>query len=355
MSVEFGAGINVLTGNNGIGKTNLLDAIHFLAFTKGFRSNKDKQAILKGADFFMIKGTVLQGEKELEIQCNFTQAKGKRVLVNGSAASKMSDHIGQLPLVVSLPGDTLLINDAAAERRRFMDMLIAQYSPLYLQHLIGYNKVLQQRNALLKQFQEQRFFDADLLAVWDQQLIPHGRELYKARATFMVEFAPIFTRFFHQIVSADETPEIRYRSPVKENSETGWQDMLLEAQARDRANLYSGTGVHRDDLVFTINGQSARHFGSQGQQKTFVIALRLAQYALLADHHDQAPIFLLDDLFEKLDTHRLAQLAEVLDQTIEGQVFITDTTRARISDLLAQVSEKEVRYFEVTEGDVAQV
>lgn len=350
LELEFGEGFNVLTGLNGTGKTNVLDAIHFLAFTKGFRSSNDKQSVQEGCDFFMIKGEADIEGKKREVQCNFFKTKGKRILVRGKAVEKLSDHIGSIPLVTSLPTDTMLITDAAAERRRFLDMLIAQYSPSYLQNLILYNRILQQRNALLRQFNEQRNFDADLLAVWDAQLIPHGQAVYKERAIFTRDFAPIFTKFFHQIVSEKETPVITYRSQIKDNSEDGWKDLLGEYQARDRANLYTGCGIHRDDLSFKINDASARHYGSQGQQKTFVIALRLAQYELLLQHTKQPPILLLDDLFEKLDEKRLSELATVLDNDIPGQIFITDTSRERLERLLKNTAKREVRYFAV-DGD----
>ncbi|MEZ4684952.1 MAG: DNA replication/repair protein RecF [Bacteroidia bacterium] len=352
LELDFGEGFNVLTGLNGTGKTNVLDAIHFLAFTKGLRSSNDKQAVEEGSDFFMIKGEADIEGKKREVQCNFFKGKGKRVLVNGKEVEKMSEHIGRMPLVASLPTDTILINDAAAERRRFLDMLIAQYSADYLQHLILYNRILAQRNALLRQFQEQRNFDPELLSVWDQQLIPHGQAVYKARAMFVREFAPIFSSFFHKIVSEKEEPIISYRSQVKDNSEQGWMDLLTDFYAKDRANLYTGCGIHRDDLSFKINDVSARHFGSQGQQKTFVIALRLAQYQLLLQHTSQPPILLLDDLFEKLDNERLAELAAVLDEDIPGQVFITDTSRARLEGLLRNSRNKELRFFEVEKGEV---
>ncbi|MFK7969357.1 MAG: DNA replication/repair protein RecF [Bacteroidia bacterium] len=355
LELSFSEGFNVLTGLNGTGKTNVLDAIHFIAFTKGFRSSNDKQSVREGCDFFMLKAEAVSEKKTLEIQCNFTKAQGKRVLTNNKVVEKLSSHIGTVPLVTSLPGDTMLITDSAAERRRFLDMLIAQYDASYLQHLILYNRILQQRNALLRQFNEQRNFDPELLSVWDQQLIPHGLAIYKARAIFTRDFAPLFTRFFHRIVSEKETPTIAYRSQVKENSEQGWMDLLTDFYTRDRANLYTGCGIHRDDLTFKINDASARHYGSQGQQKTFVIALRLAQYQLLQEQTQQAPILLLDDLFEKLDEKRLGELAEVLDKDIPGQIFITDTSRERLQHLLQNTADKETRFFDVTPGEVAQV
>lgn len=351
LALDFSAGINCLTGPNGAGKTNVLDALHYLAFTRGFRNTSDKMAVQKGEAFFFVGSEVMKQGVKRSIQCNFVNGKGKKVLVNRQPINKMSDHIGDLPLVVILPADTDLINGPSADRRRFVDMLISQYSKKYLTHLIQYERILAQRNAQLKQFGEQRYFDQDQLDMWTTQLIPHGIAIHKERKAFVAEYRPVFEEKFRKIVSVKEKPTITYRSHIEENTIEGWLALFQQNQPKDQVNQYTGTGIHRDDLVFTINEQSVRNFGSQGQQKTFIIALKLAQYQLLQAHTQEPPVLLLDDIFDKLDEHRLASIARILDREIEGQIFITDTSEERMQEIFAN-SEKEVKYFQVKAGEI---
>ncbi len=347
-------GINCLTGPNGSGKTNILDALHYLAFTRGFRSNQDKQAVQEGATFFLNEGTVDREGGTRKVQCNFVKNKGKKILIGTSPLTKMSDHIGAIPLVSVLPDDTGLIDGPSAGRRKFMDMLISQYDHSFLNHLIHYEKILSQRNALLRQFGEQGYFDSDQLEVWNEQLVPHAIQIVEGRQHFLVDFEPLFLDYFKKIVSQDEVPKITYRSQVSDNTREGWLALLAANEQRDRANLYSGAGIHRDDLIFKINEKSVRNFGSQGQQKTFVIALRLAQYQLLERQTGIAPILLLDDIFDKLDEHRLGSIAKLLDNEVAGQVFITDTSLERLQTLFASITDSEVAYFQVHSGVVTR-
>ncbi len=344
--------INCFTGANGAGKTNILDSIHYLAFTRGFRHHLDKQAVQDGGSFFFIGGNWQAGKSIKNIRCTFQQGKGKKLLINQKPLERMSDHIGRMPLVAILPSDTDLINGASADRRRFLDMLISQYDPLFLQHLIQYERILQQRNALLKMMAEQRYFDADQLALWDEQLIPHGIAVKEGRAQFVDAFSPIFARYFAEIVSEKETPSLNYRSQVEHNTPQGWRQLFQENLDKDRANGYSLGGIHRDDLAFYIDEHSVRHYGSQGQQKTFVISLKLAQYELLQAKTNMAPLLLLDDLFDKLDRHRLSQIAHLLQSRIQGQIFITDTSQARLEEIF-EGSQREILYFSVADGAVS--
>lgn len=353
LALEFTSGINCLTGPNGSGKTNVLDALHYLAFTRGFRNTQDKMAVQEGESFFFIGSEILKKGIKRAIQCNFSKGKGKNVLVNRQPIAKMSDHIGDLPLVVILPSDTDLINGPSADRRRFMDMLISQYSKKYLTHLIQYERLLAQRNAQLKYFGENRYFDQDQLDMWTTQLVPHGMAIYKERKAFSEEYLPVFEEKFKKIVSVKEKPTLIYKSQVAENTIEAWLALFQENQPRDLANQYTGVGIHRDDLVFTINEQSVRNFGSQGQQKTFIIALKLAQYQLLQAHTQEPPILLLDDIFDKLDEHRLASIARILDREIDGQIFVTDTSEERMKEIFAN-GEKEARFFQVKGGKVEE-
>ena len=326
------------------GKTNVLDALHYLAFTRGFRNSQDKLAVQEGESFFFIGGELVKQGVKRSIQCNFVKGKGKKILINQKPLNKMSEHIGTLPLIEILPSDTELINGPSADRRRFIDMLISQYSKKYLNHLIMYDKLLAQRNAQLKHFAEHRYFDQDQLDMWTTQLIPHGIAIYKERKAFVEEFMPVFEESFKKIVSVKEKPALSYRSQVEENTIEGWLAMFQAYQPKDQVNQYSGQGTHRDDLIFTINGQSVRNFGSQGQQKTFIIALKLAQYRLLQAHTQEPPVLLLDDIFDKLDEHRLASIARILDREIEGQIFVTDTSQERMQAVFEN-SEKDVKFI----------
>ncbi len=347
-------GINCLTGPNGAGKTNILDAIHYLAFTKGFRNNQDRQAIQKGAEFFFDGGKLMRDGSERMIQCNFQKGKGKKIMVNQQPLKKMSEHIGYIPLVSILPHDTDLINGPSAGRRQFMDMLISQYDQAYLHSLIQYNRIIDQRNALLRQFTSQSTVDPDQLELWNMQMIPLGRAIQEGRANFTRLFLPVFQEYFRKIVSEQEKPSIRYNPNIAENTESAWEAALKEKEARDLINQYTGVGSHRDDLVFQIDERSVRNFGSQGQQKTFVISLKLAQYALLQQQKEIPPILLLDDIFDKLDKYRLAKIAGILDEDIEGQIFITDTSLERMKRVFAQTL-RAVRFFTVEEGKIQEV
>ncbi|MFK7926151.1 MAG: DNA replication/repair protein RecF [Bacteroidia bacterium] len=355
LDLSFSSAINCLVGANGAGKTNVLDALHYLSFTRGFRSSQDQQAVQRGEDFFVNMGSFWWKDSKIEVASNFVKGKGKKMLLNGKAENKLSEHIGRIPMIVVLPQDAELIIGASAIRRRFLDMLIAQYDPAYLQSLITYDRLLAQRNALLKSFGENGNYDPDYLGVYDEQLIVPGMQIYQARETFLEEYQPIFASYFAEIVAeqADEIPKIRYRASVEENTLEAWRAALAAKAEKDRYNQYTSVGIHRDELVFSINGASVRNFGSQGQQKTFVIALKLAQYALLERHAQQQPILLLDDIFDKLDEHRLGQIVQLLNERISGQVFITDTSYERLSQTFSRLGEREVRYFRVDSGKVS--
>ena len=351
--LHFSPQINCFVGANGSGKTNLLDALHFLALTRGFRSTQDKFAVKKGETYFFNGATLVKNEAKLKIDVNYLKGKGKKVIFNQKPLVKMSEHIGRIPLITILPNDTELINGPSAGRRKFLDMLIAQYDHSYLNHLIHYEKILAQRNALLKLMGEQRFFDKEQVEIWDTQLIPHGIAIYKGRESFLRDFMPYFEEFFKKIVSNEEKPFIEYRSQIEENTIDGWLKLMAEHQERDRVQQYTTGGTHRDDLNFHINDHSARNFGSQGQQKTFVISLKLAQYRLLERHTNIHPILLLDDIFDKLDEHRLQSIANLLDRDIQGQTFITDTSYERLAEVFSKNISREVKFFMVKDG-VAQ-
>lgn len=352
LDLTFSADINCFTGPNGSGKTNILDALHYLAFTRGFRSTQDQQAVQQGQQFFFNGSILNKHGKEQRIACNFVKGKGKKILINQKPIQKLSEHIGYIPLVAILPNDTDLISGPAQGRRRFLDMLISQYSPSFLQHLIQYDRILSQRNALLRMFGEQQRFSQEELELWDEQLIPHGIAVQQGRMEFIEAYQPVFNQYFGDIVSAEEKASLRYRPSVDENTLDGWRAVLARQQDKDRVNHYTSAGVHRDDLLFYIHDRPLKNYGSQGQQKTFVIALKLAQYELLHEQKEVAPILLLDDIFDKLDEQRLEQIAQMLNETIQGQIFITDTSFDRLSQALGHNKQREVSYFHVERGTV---
>ena len=352
---KFCEGINCIVGPNGAGKTNILDALHYLAFTRGFRNTQDKQAVQHGEQFFFNGGTLVRKRLKQEIACNFIQGKGKKILINQKPLSKMSEHIGRIPMIAMLPNDTELINGPSQARRRLLDMLISQYDMAYLKHLIQYEKILSQRNALLKLFAEHRRFDEEELSIWDAQLIPHGIGIYKGRQAFIENFQPLFKDYFNKIVSENEQPEIRYRSHIEANTPEAWKELLHQYREKDQANQYTVAGIHRDDLIFRINDQSVRNYGSQGQQKTFVIALKLAQYQLLEHQTQLPPILLLDDIFDKLDEQRLAQIGQILDLEIQGQIFITDTSQERLAGVFLSTKKTTVQFFQVESGTLKPI
>ncbi|MDX2283300.1 MAG: DNA replication and repair protein RecF [Bacteroidia bacterium] len=353
LALEFSPAVNCFTGINGSGKTNLLDAVHFIALTRGFRSHQDQQAIQEGTDFCFNTATVHREGETLAVSCNLMRGRGKKMLINQRPLDKMSDHIGRIPLIAILPGDTDLIHGSAGDRRSLLDQLISQYDRRYLHHLIQYERIRAQRNALLKQFQLQRSFHEDQIEIWDVQLIPNGIYLREARAAFLESFQPVFSRFFHRIVSESETPEIQYKTQLEDNRPEAWEALLRARRERDRVLGYSTGGIHRDDLEFFIDGRTVREYGSQGQKKTFVIALKLAQYELLAQRSGLPPLLLLDDLFDRLDEARLGRIAAILDDTATGQVFITDTSQERLARVMSGHLGRELRFFSVSRGQVA--
>lgn len=346
LRADFSPGINCIFGKNGAGKTNILDALHFLSLTRGFRSTADKQAVKEGEAYFMIEGQYHKRGENQNTQCNFLPGKGKKILVNGVPLTKMSTHIGELPLVSILPEDTEMIKGGSTLRRAFLDTLIAQYDKEYLNALIFYKKILDQRNALLKWMGENKTFDKDQLQIWTEQLIPRGIQIVQIRNQFLEDFTPYFTGFFHKIVSESETPEISYLPSVSDNTVSGWQEAMEKSLSKDRALEITSTGTHKDDLSFKIHGREAKTFGSQGQQKTFVISLKLAEHKLITDKLNCPPILLLDDIFDKLDEHRLKSIAEILGHDTQGQIFITDTSYERLHSVFTD-SPKEVQYFQV--------
>ena len=324
----FSEKINCFIGNNGVGKTNLLDAIHYLSFCKSCFTSLDAQNIRHGDDFFAIHGNYQRENDSVDlVQCIQRKNQRKRFLINKKEYERLADHIGNFPLVMISPYDRDLINDGSELRRKYIDSVISQFDKFYLDDLIQYNKALFQRNALLKTFGEQHYFDAVSLEIWDEQMIRLGELIFNKRNTFLEQFIPLFQQYFRFLSNGSETVDIRY---VSQSSGSSYREAFNSALAKDRAAQYCTMGVHKDDLEFILDGYPVKKFGSQGQQKSFVIAVKLAQFDYTRNIKGFKPILLLDDVFDKLDDLRVSQLIKLVSENSFGQVFITDTSRERI-------------------------
>lgn len=324
----FSEKINCFVGNNGVGKTNLLDAIHYLSFCKSYFTSLDSQNIRHEDDFFALYGTYQRGDAARDVvQCIQKKNQRKRFLINKKEYERLADHIGNFPLVMISPYDRDLINDGSELRRKYIDSVISQFDKFYLDDLIHYNKALFQRNALLKSFGEQHYFDAVSLETWDEQMIGRGEQIFARRKTFLEQFIPLFQQYFRFLSNGSETVDIRY---ISQGSSATYRDAFNAAIAKDRAAQCCTMGVHKDDLEFMLDGYPVKKFGSQGQQKSFVIAVKLAQFEYTRNVKGYKPILLLDDVFDKLDDLRVSQLIKLVSENSFGQVFITDTSRDRI-------------------------
>ncbi|MFT7614458.1 MAG: DNA replication and repair protein RecF [Parvicellaceae bacterium] len=328
---EAGKGINCFVGNNGVGKTNLLDAIYYLSFCKSFFNPIDRQNIRYDQEFFVLEGEYDLKDNHEKLYCGVKRGQKKKFKRNKKEYDRLADHIGHFVSVMVSPNDAELILGGSEVRRKFIDGIIAQFDKQYLDYLLNYNKALQQRNALLKYFQKERTWNEDNLKVWDDSLIKYGQYIHDQRKKFLEVFVPIFNERYSFISSSKESVEIEYSSQLKEGS---FEEVLMAARDKDRMTAYSSAGVHKDDLVFKLNGYPVKKFGSQGQQKSFLISLKLGQFSFLAKSKGYLPILLLDDIFDKLDRLRITKLMELVSNNEFGQVFITDTNEDRVHEIL---------------------
>lgn len=348
-SLEFSEKINCFTGSNGAGKTNLLDAIHYLSFTKSYFNLIDNQNIRHNADFFAIHGQfVRNGTGTDDVSCIQKRNSKKQFRINVKEYDRMADHIGEFPLVMVSPYDRDLINEGSDLRRKYIDSVISQFDRLYLDDLIVYNKALAQRNALLKLFGEKRYFDEASIEIWDEQMIGPAARIFARRQEFLEGFLPVFGKYFKFISQGKEQVGIIYNSDLKDSK----MDQLLKVNLqRDLAARYTTTGIHKDDLEFLIDGYPVKKFGSQGQQKSFVVAIKLAQFEYTRSVKSYKPILLLDDIFDKLDSNRVDRIISLVGENSFGQVFITDTQPERINHIFA-TAVTDHRVFGVVAGKV---
>lgn len=345
----FYEGVNCFVGNNGSGKTNLLDAIHYLSLCKSYFNPIDSQNILHNAPFFVIQGVFNRAGKSETVYCSFKQGEKKQFKLNQKEYPRLADHIGLFPVVMIAPIDTNLITEGSDERRRLLDSIISQFDKMYLDDVMNYNKVVSQRNALLKHFAQHHRFDKHALDVWDVQLIDLANKIYEKRKKFIDDFVPVFQKYFEIISSGKEQVGMAYDSQLNHGNIT---DLLHVAMDKDRALQYSSVGTHKDDLLFTIDKYVVKRFGSQGQQKSFLIAMKLAQFEMLKNIKQVKPILLLDDIFDKLDEVRVSNLMRLVSDDNFGQIFITDAHPERAAEIFKKINVK-TKVFEIKDGTIA--
>ena len=334
---DFSPEINCFVGNNGAGKTNILDALHYLSMAKSFLGNLDAQNILHDSDFFAIEAEI-QGEEKNDIIKVQLPKEGKKIIKkNDKTYERIADHIGFLPSVMISPYDANLISDGSESRRKFLDAMISQTDSDYLFALIQYQKTLQQRNALLKYFAKNRTFDLDSLEIYNEPLTKFGTQIFEKRQRFVASILPTIQHFYEIISKGNEKVSVIYESNLNKQD---FEEILSENLEKDRVLTYTSRGIHKDDLRFEMNGNLIKKFGSQGQQKSFLIALKLAQIKRIKDITNKNPILLLDDIFDKLDDNRVSQLIELVNQQNFGQIFITDTHRERTESVVKRINEE---------------
>lgn len=350
-SFDFSPQINGFVGNNGVGKTNILDALHYLSVAKSFLGNTDLNNIRTDEDFFAIEGTIDDGEKQNIIKVQQPKEAKKIIKKNDKSYDRIADHIGFLPSVIISPYDSNLISDSGESRRKFLDSMISQTDSEYLFNLIQYQKTVQQRNALLKSFAKNRYFDAESLEIYNEPLIKFGTRIFEKRREFTNSILPLIQSYYEIISKGNERVTVVYQSHLLDGLESLKPDeifrqILKENLEKDRILTYTSKGIHKDDLLFEMNGNSIKKIGSQGQQKSFLIALKLSQMNRIKELTGKTPILLLDDIFDKLDDTRVSQLIELVNQEHFGQIFITDTSKERTEKLVKNINE-ESKIFEI--------
>jgi len=344
--------INCFVGENGVGKTNILDAVHYLALCKSNLNPIDTQNVRYDQDFCVIQGLFERLGKEENIYCGIKRQRKKQFKRNKKEYKKLSEHIGLIPLVMISPADSILINGGSEERRKFMNGVIAQYSKAYLENMIQYNRALHQRNRLLKDFASSRSFNQDMLEVWDEQLIRYGEPVYEERKRFVDELLPVFSTFYEHVSGNREQVSLTYQAQLQDK---GFREGLQDSREKDRIIQYSTFGVHKDDLGMSLEEHSLKKSGSQGQQKTFLIALKLAEFEFIRKLTEIPPILLLDDIFDKFDSNRVKQIISLVAENHFGQIFITDTNEVRLQGILKEIPADHLVYRIDPNGSVEQM
>lgn len=348
-SLDFSPKLNCLIGSNGMGKTNILDAVYYLSFCRSAFNPVDSQVITHGEEFMVLEGNYSSDNGDIEnIYCGMKKGNRKHFKRNKKEYKRLSQHIGLIPIIFISPADSTLIDGSSEERRRLMDMVIAQYDNAYMDHLSAYNKALQQRNALLKMEEEP---DITLMEIWENQMAEAGEAVYRKRDAFIKELMPVFQNIYSSIAGIQEEVSLKYVSHCQRGP---LLEIIQRDRFKDRAVGYSLHGIHRDDLEMLLGGFQMRREGSQGQTKTFSLALKLAQFNFLCRTNSATtPILLLDDIFDKLDAQRVKKIVQLVADDHYGQIFITDTNREHLDNILMHTA-LDYKIFEVIDGDIRQ-
>ncbi len=349
LNLQFDPKINCIVGNNGKGKTNILDAIYHLSFGKSYFNPITSQNIKHGEDFFVIEGSYTKKDREEKIVVSAKKGLKKLIKRNGKIYDRFSEHIGFLPLVIISPADRDLILEGSETRRKFIDGVISQGDSAYLKSLIAYNKVLSQRNSLLKYFAVNNTHNQDTLDIYNEQLDDLGTKIHKKRKSFLNTLLPIFEDHYNMIsntISNNDHEQVesiglKYKSQLNEQD---LLSLLQENTQKDKLLQYTNYGIHKDDLLFEINGHAIKRYGSQGQQKSFIIALKLAQFDFIKEKSKENPILLLDDIFDKLDELRVEQIIKLVDEEKFGQIFISDTHPERTESVIKKIHQTYSMY-----------
>jgi len=342
----FSPKINCFIGNNGMGKTNILDAIYFLSFCKSHSNSIDSQNIMHSAEFCLLHGKYMLGESIEDIYCGMKPRLKKQFKRNKKEYERLSDHIGLLPLVLVSPDDSVLISEGSDERRKFIDGVISQYNKSYLNQLLQYNNALKQRNALLK---IETKFDESLLDIWEEQMVLYGTYIYEQRKQFIEEFVPIFQNLYSYISGGNEQISLTYHSQHEQHD---IKTRMIATRDRDLILGYSTQGIHKDELEMLLDEYPIKRVGSQGQNKTYLISLKMAQFDFLKRTHNLSPLLLLDDIFDKFDSIRVKRIVELVSSETFGQIFITDTNREHL-DLILQQLGQVASIFHVNNGEIS--
>jgi len=350
LQLSFSSKINFFAGDNGTGKTNLLDAIYYLSLTKSYFNNIDSQNIRHNKDFFVIQGEYIRQEIPEKIYCGVKRGSRKSFRRNGKEYSRFSEHVGLLPVVMVSPADSSLITEGSEERRKFMDAVISQYDVTYLDKLIRYNRALVQRNVLLKDFARKDVFNSASLDIWNEQLTALGRYIFDVRSGFIRELVPVFQKYYTIISEQKEKVQLTYQSQLEGND---MEALLRDSLDKDRLVQYTTAGTHKDDLILLLEDHPMKITGSQGQQKTYLVALKLAEFDFIRRISGFNPIMLLDDIFDKFDSRRVKKIIELVAHDSFGQIFITDTSRDRIKLVLEDL-DTDYKVFTVENERVTE-
>jgi len=351
VQIEFSSKINCFFGSNAAGKTNLLDALYYLSFCKSYFNPIDSQNILHGEDFFAIHANYNRKDTSDKVSCAMRKSQRKIMKMNEKEYERLSDHIGTLPLVMISPADSNFIYNGSEERRKFIDMLICQLDKEYLSNLIAYNRTLKQRNAQLKKMAENKNDDVSSLNIWDEALIKYANPIFEKRKSYTAKLLPHFKRYYKAISGGKEHFEFIYESQLNNHS---FKILLEEAVDKDKILKYTTVGTHKDDFLINVNDYPLRRFGSQGQQKSFLIALKLAQYDLIREVKGYKPLLLFDDIFDKLDEKRIENILKLVSDENFKQIFITDTQKERIVDIFQHI-DIERKFFEIKNGKIKNI